>query len=676
MFRNTDGKSDRIYKLRSIIIMKRIFAALLLTAAFVIEVGCVGAAHASDDVARLIQQLHDPDVQHRRDAARDLSKITPLPPPAMESMAELLEHQDQDPIVARIAWDAVCNAGASAVPIAKRFLESKDKFISGEGINLLGFLAIKDKDVWPILIDIYKKDPASNAINLLAPVGPPALPLLIDALKSHDPTLRAGALMTIETMVGWSVEGMVWNGHPVVVAPKDVAPAEPELAAALADPDPKIRSAAAIVLNYIDPNDKRALPILISLVAERNVQFIGSAIKGLQASGSAAKAAVPALEHLLSDDNVGLRWDAAKALVQIEGQSACAPVAQAIKRDREWRTPLIRTMLTINPPCLRNIPTLIATFPEEYPADEVATTALSKMGSPAVPALAAALKSSNLYMRQNATDTLAGMKPLPPDAVRALLFALKDKNSEVRRSAIAALRTVGGEAQRTAESTDRHPEGANTENPGPDARVYSRKQIAAPIPADAEYMYPLTLAYLVPITEGAAAEANIFISVHAGKDRSDRMVFWRKIGEDQYQQDQVLYSEEEYLGEGNHFEVPFTFHAAYQSISDSGSDDQTGLFVDAPVTDGFRMYQDNVFVVADDHLAPVQVDSSCGGSVLQDQKLEFTEPIFNREDATCCPTGGTVTGTCKVIEDTKQSPSVWKIVVATRKRIPAAPKIH
>lgn len=64
--------------------MKRVFAAVLLTAALVNEAGWVRAAHASDDVSRLIQQLHDPDVQHRRDAARELSKITPLPPDGIE----------------------------------------------------------------------------------------------------------------------------------------------------------------------------------------------------------------------------------------------------------------------------------------------------------------------------------------------------------------------------------------------------------------------------------------------------------------------------------------------------------------------------------------------------------------------------------------------------------------
>ena len=59
--------------------MKSVFAAFLLIAALANAGGCTRTAQASDDVSRLIQQLHDPDVQHRRDTVRELSKISPAP---------------------------------------------------------------------------------------------------------------------------------------------------------------------------------------------------------------------------------------------------------------------------------------------------------------------------------------------------------------------------------------------------------------------------------------------------------------------------------------------------------------------------------------------------------------------------------------------------------------------
>jgi hypothetical protein len=182
-------------------------------------------------------------------------------------------------------------------------------------------------------------------------------------------------------------------------------------------------------------------------------------------------------------------------------------------------------------------------------------------------------------------------------------------------------------------------------------------------------MYPLTLAHMVPITKGAAAEAGLFVTVHGGKDRPDRLVFWRKVGEDQYKQIKVMYSEQDYVGLGDHFEVPFTFHSAYQRINDSGIVQHTGFFVDVPVT-GWRTYKDNVFVIENDQLVPVPIYSPYGSPDFHGSKLDFGENIYNRDDPTCCPTGGNVTGTYKIIEDARQRPTIWKIVVATTKRTP------
>ena len=637
-------------------------------------------AQASNDVSHLIQQLHDPDVQRRRDAARELSKIKPLPPAGIVAMANLLERQDQDGLIERIAYDALCNAGGAAVQAATRFAQSKDRFISQRGIGLLGCLAYGNKDVWPILIGIYKQNPAGNVIGELAAAGPLVLPVLLGALKGNDPTMRAGAIMTINRMVSnarmFSSADNAARNHFGIITPKDLAPARAELAAALQDPDPKIRSEAAIVLNYADPTDKRAIPILIGLLAEGDRQFIGSAISGIKAMGSAAKPAVPALEHALAaDPDVTVRMDAAQALVQIEGPAACAPLEQAIVKDHDGRVGQIRTTLAIIPPCPHIIPTLMATLGDERLYDSQEIAALSRMGSSAVPELAAALKTSNLYVRQNSADALAGMKPLPPDAVRALQFALKDKNSDVRATAIASLRTAGGEAQQAAEAAEKRDQQATAEKPKLDTRLYSRKQISAPIPADDEYMYPLTLSYMVPITKGAAAEAKLFATLHAGKDRADRLVFWRKVGDDRYQQLRIMYSEEEYLGLGYHFEHPLTFTSAYERVSNAGSVQQNGFFVDIPLT-GWRVKEDSVFVIENDQVVPVAIDSPYGGpgggNNFEDGKLEYGENIYNRDDPTCCPTGGSITGTYKIVEDTRQNPAVWKIVVATTKRNPPA----
>ena len=148
---------------------------------------------------------------------------------------------------------------------------------------------------------------------------------------------------------------------------------------------------------------------------------MGAAIEGLADVGSVAKPAVPVLKHALATDwEVTVRWDAAKALAQIEGQGACASLERAIVTDKDWRDGYVPTIVGISPPCPRLIPTLIETFRDEREYASLSRTlmALANTGATAVPALAAALKNRNLYVRQNAAETLAAMKPLPPEANR------------------------------------------------------------------------------------------------------------------------------------------------------------------------------------------------------------------------------------------------------------------
>ena len=294
------------------------------------------------------------------------------------------------------------------------------------------------------------------------------------------------------------------------------------------------------------------------------------------------------------------------------------------------------------------------------------------MGSAAVPALAASLRSPNLYVRQNATETLAAMKPLPPDAVRALQYALKDKNSDVQDTAISALRTVGGEARRDAEvveKRDRHPDAEKAQI---DTHVYTREQIKAQIPADDEYMYPLRFFYIFPVTKGPAADARLFLTLHTGKDRPDRLVIWKKLGPDSYLQKKTMYTSDELLDD--RFERPFTFSAKYDYVTDKGTSQKDGFFFDVPIS-GWRREEDNIFVVEGDEAIPVSLDSPYGSPTgandFRGGKLEFSENVYDKYDPTCCPTGGEITGTYKIVEDATKTPPLWKIVVATTGRHPA-----
>ena len=267
------------------------------------------------------------------------------------------------------------------------------------------------------------------------------------------------------------------------------------------------------------------------------------------------------------------------------------------------------------------------------------------------------------------------MKPLPPDAVSALQYALQDRNSDVRNTAISALRTAGGEAQRDVEAAEKRDQQAATEKPKLDNHTYTRKQIMAQIPPDDEYMYPQTLHYILPVTKDRAADAKLLLTVHSGKDRPDRLVIWKKVGPDSYQQEREMHTDDILLDD--RYDRPFTFRAKYDYITGKGRSQKDGFFFDVPIS-GWRHEDDNIFVVEGNEAIPVNLDSPygspSGANDFRGGKLEFSENVYDKYDPTCCPTGGEITGTYKIVEDTTKTPPLWKIVVATTTSTP--PTLH
>ena len=507
----------------SMTVMARVFRtdtriALLVSVVVLTGAACSGIAHAAEDTAHLLQQLHDQDIQKQRDAAKALSNIEPVSSETLQTMITIVEATGGDNQVRDDAQSAICNAGTAAIPTMQRWVQTGG-FLRQIGVNLLGCLAPKTPDVWPILIDTYKKNRDADAMTGLASVGKPVLPLLFDQLRGSDPEMRKGALRAIDIMAGWSqmsAEGQ--RGDKNRIEPKDLDPVLPELTGALKDSDPETQGYAAFALHYADSTDLRVLPIFIRLVMEGDGSFAGAAIEVLQKMGPAAKPAIPALEHALAKDRQSyIRAPAGQALAQIEGVGACSALENAFAHDPDNRRTLLNTILGIKPPCPNLTQMLIANLGERPPSDWVGP--LSEIGAAAVPALARALKSPNLYVRQNAAEALAGIKPIPPDAIPALTAALKDPNSDVRSSATTALLHVGGEAQKTAEAAQKNAAPPGDGLPGPDSRLYSAKQMDAMIPADSDHEYPSLLVHKVPLANRSGLNTPLIITVHAGQDR-------------------------------------------------------------------------------------------------------------------------------------------------------------
>ena len=509
----------------------RNFMGLILLAAI-----AAGGASAQDDnpraksppdVSQLIHQLKSLDPQERLHAAHALEKIKPLPPEAIEALVEMLRTAPYNE--AQYAIKALSGAGPGAIPPLAALAESGNE----TAVWALGRLAFSEPAAWPILVDVFKSQSAdirSAAASQLAIAGPPVVPLLVKALADDDPRMRAGAA---ETLV--HIRLRPTNEVGVRYAkPEDLAPAVPLLAKLLNDPDEEVRDRAALALAYADPGDQRAAPIIGQILDRGGAYetphfFKTDAIAALQNMGSNANSAVPALARVLAGyPDANTCELAARALGKIGGAEACAALTKAIvgsKNDeaRGWNNDAVSAVnevrigaadaiVEISPVCPQTIPILMATLGKPWSA----SGALTKLGSPAVPALVTASKSPNLSVREEAVQTLAAITPVPPaaahaltlalrdasldlntrqaavgalanvkpptpEAVDGLMLALKDPSNTIRSTAATALQDLGGEAGRVARAELKHEQLAAAQSSQPDTRSYSKEELVATI---------------------------------------------------------------------------------------------------------------------------------------------------------------------------------------------------
>ncbi|MGH6628486.1 MAG: HEAT repeat domain-containing protein, partial [Burkholderiales bacterium] len=423
--------------------------------------------------------------------------------------------------------------------------------------------------------------------------------MLRKALKDDDPRVRLGAAIALREI-----------GAPAKAA-------LPDLLIALNDKSvvrehgfdaPAVRYQAAQAIVSIDPKQELVVPILVEALADQNPVTRISAAESLGKMGAIAQAAVPNLEHALAADSDGLvRVFAAHALGEINGSNACAVLTRLLKTDKDAsvRARAARVIATLRPTCSQASPALIDALADRSTS---AIDTLAKLGKPAVPALTEALKSPDLYVREDAVKALAGMEPLPDEAVQALIRALGDKSFKVSSEAARALQDVGGEAERAALAEQDREERYYAEQSRLDTKLYTKAQIAANIPPDNEHKYPLELEYLYPIfrSRDPGHASGFLISLHRGKERGERLVFWRIAGDGKYRQTKVIETDEE-TGPDN-MGLPMTFTATVQEDDRGRPHEQLELFVDIPRY-AWRNQSHQVFLVAGGDLLPVEIES-------------------------------------------------------------------
>jgi HEAT repeat protein len=251
---------------------------------------------------------------------------------------------------------------------------------------------------------------------------------LRDALMSSDPATASQAVAQIESLPPSERKGLVLNlittlrknESSAIAAARALGACGKDAEDAVPDLIEALRYDDAAVTTAVGDALIKIGPAsirpLLRALDDPNFVVRQRSAEIIGGFGAEAKKAAPQLAELLVDPQSGVQTAAANTLIKI-GEPAIPAVAGALKR----RDPAERTTLI---------------------------SFLTRFGAPAAPVLLQSLrKDENPSVRVNAANGLGAIQPAHPATIAALIEAMKDPNEYVRTAAINALNQSGAQAK-------------------------------------------------------------------------------------------------------------------------------------------------------------------------------------------------------------------------------------
>ncbi|HEX7896905.1 MAG TPA: HEAT repeat domain-containing protein [Planctomycetota bacterium] len=216
--------------------------------------------------------------------------------------------------------------------------------------------------------------------------------------------------------------------------------AVPALVKLLKDKDVDVRLAAASALAAIEPGNAAILPAVVAELKGEQRKTAAEVLGDLGAPG------VPALIDALKDADAGVRWSAAESLGRIGvAAKAAVPALTAALDDKEVRSIAADALAAMGPEAKPAIPGLVKIIRTEKdrPLRYTAGVALFRIdkasAGPASPLLAEELRNPDGRARHDAITLLVSIGPAGQEATPVLIEMLKDKASYARHMASHAL---------------------------------------------------------------------------------------------------------------------------------------------------------------------------------------------------------------------------------------------
>lgn len=340
-----------------------------------------------------------------------------------------------------------------------------------ESVNAVNRLRQMGRHGVPALAVALKyPDPVvrAAAARALARMNDPlGIPALVDALDDADSSVRLAAVLGLSDFPGREAVRALAEAlrarHALVrdcAARALACRSLPTLRAALHDPDPVVRAAAAHGVGYY-ARDRVSIPRLAELLGDANADVRAMAVRALAWVARRHREALPPLTAALQHPDEHVRVAAAHWLGRVGNPLACEALVAALSDpSRAVVLEAIRALGSLDPSVpggrigvgdARAIPALLSHL--EGPDADLRLAAAEALahvlavGPPGehdprtLPLLAQALTDQDARVRAMAATALG--ETGNPEAVPPLTEALNDPVWSVRASAASALGTLG-----------------------------------------------------------------------------------------------------------------------------------------------------------------------------------------------------------------------------------------
>jgi HEAT repeat protein len=286
----------------------------------------------------------------------------------------------------------------------------------------------------------------------MGPKAAPAIPALLKMLKDDS-----------------SVKAREWAGFALAAA----GPTDPQVPRALLqamqeDASETVRISTADALSSMKPKPRAVIPELKQLLRHDSAGMRGNAVQALAAIEE-ANTVTPILMSFLGDEDASVRetiaWNLALSPVVVVPElrdaltnknpavrsGALLALGKCARLDKEMDTPVIKDLLPRIMALLRDKETVVRQNAAETLYLFASTRRRSFIGrseiATAIPALIAALKDQDSTVRRWSVIALGEIGPEAKSAIAGLTNTLQDLNSPVRQAAAAALGRIGPKAK-------------------------------------------------------------------------------------------------------------------------------------------------------------------------------------------------------------------------------------